>query len=651
MKKLLSSIFALLIGAGAFAQGFNVQVCVTLSGPPLNAPATATLTYYANGVANTSSVTISNVSLPYTFCFPSYMQLPDSGNYAYASGTVQLSTCAPMFSYSYGQLISGSDSIMVNAQNCNSSASCGVNVSSTAGTTILQATATGTAPFTYSWDGGITYSSANSYTTSGTGTYCVTAMDASGCTSTDCYTYTSGCQGSIVMLTNPNGTDYLYAIADSNNAFGVSYQWSMNGVPISTTGATIYPNAAGNYCVNISYANGCVATACYNYSPGAGGCNVTFIAIQDSLNPNLYYFFANPNGVGPFTYFWTFSNGTTSTAVTPTVLFNSTNTGISWASVTVTDNGGCVSSYSMSLVTTPPSNLCSNGFNAYANYLNGGSAGEVMFMSYAGNSAGTITYSWDFGDGSGGSSSANPTHTYAATGYYNVCLTTMYNGCTYTSCNNVYVDLAWWNSNPFQGNCTAGFIIMPGGSNAAGLLSIVNTSQGSNLLYTWSFGNGFVSNNPLPFTTITNAGVYAICVSIQDTVSGCSDTFCDTITVDSLGNISRSSWNGNIGIYVSGSPQPNAMVGSIALDEATAELSIAPNPSNGNINLNASWAQGTANIQVIDISGKLVYSSMVNTARGQRSVALNMQDLANGSYLVKVISNNKVETAKLVINR
>ena len=66
------------------------------------------------------------------------------------------------------------------------------------------ATATGTAPFTYSWDGGITYSSTSTYTTTGSGTYCVTAMDATGCTSTGSTTlYVNNTAGVTISVTTP----------------------------------------------------------------------------------------------------------------------------------------------------------------------------------------------------------------------------------------------------------------------------------------------------------------------------------------------------------------------------------------------------------------------------------------------------------------
>jgi hypothetical protein len=48
-----------------------------------------------------------------------------------------------------------------------------------------------------------------------------------------------------------------------------------------------------------------------------------------------------------------------------------------------------------------------------------------------------LSYSWNWGDGSPNSSGAAPTHTYAAAGYYNICLTiTDAVGCTSSYCDN-----------------------------------------------------------------------------------------------------------------------------------------------------------------------------------------------------------------------
>lgn len=723
MKKLINLAFALLISASAFAQGYNVQVCVNITGPQPNAPIVASLTYYNNnGVAITMLDTLINIQLPYTHCFPSYLQMPDTGIFAYTNGFVQLSTCAPAIVYNYAQGITGNSTITVNAQNCASAGNCTASISLIQGTTILQATGSGFSLLSYSWDGGLSFSTNPQFTMNGPGTYCVIVQDGNGCTATDCYTYNapptcdaiinitgsgpytltasgtgvaplnyqwstgdisqvisatttgsycltitdatgcvdtacvyltvgSNCSTYIIESTDPSGLNYLTAIVDSNFSGIATFDWSLNGAPIAgAINAQIAPTTPGTYCVNVNYNNGCIATNCYQFNPGnpVGGCSVVATAVPDSSNANTYTFYTFPTGTPAFSYSWIFSDGTTSTQINPTVNFNN-NGGPNWANVTVTDSTGCVSSYCILLPIIPPTGNCSSGFNSYSNYQFG-NPGEVYFQSYIQNSNPVgASYSWSFGDGST-STLENPQHTYAASGFYNVCLTTTFNGCTYTSCSNEYVDLLWWNNNPFQGNCSAGFMILTNQVNSAGLINIINTSQGNNLFYTWSFGNGFISNNPLPFTTINNPGVYEICVSILDTLNNCGDTFCDTITIDSLGNVYRADMSGNIGILVSGTPQPNALLTTFDIKDEANEIAIIPNPSNGIFSLNTNWIQGASSIQIIDITGKLVQTQTINTTKGQKSVSLNLQDVADGSYLVRVVSNQRVQTVKLLLN-
>lgn len=502
-KRLLNLMIALFASVTAFAQGYNVEVCVNLTGPQPNAPIVVTLSYYSNGVANTLTQTVANVVLPYTVCFPAYIQNPDSGFFAMAAGSISLSSCSPAQSYNYSQMISGNTTITVNAQNCNS--------------------------------GG------------------------------------------------------------SNTTCGVGAQ-----------------------------------------------------AYADSLNANLVYFMSFPTGTAPYTYSWVFSDGSTSTLQNPSVTF--ANGGVNWGNVTVTDANGCVSSYSVSVQNTPPPPpACFSSISYQANYSSG-NAGEVFFNGYIANSTPMLgTYSWDFGDGST-STQANPQHTYTSSGYYYVCLTTNYNGCTYTSCTSIYVDLTWWNvGNPFQGPCTAGFMIMSSTANGAGLISIVNTSQGNNLSYTWNFGNGFISNNSTPFTTIVNSGIYPICLTISDSTGTCNSIFCDTITVDSLGNVTRAVLPGNIGIFVSGAPQPSTVTG-IENMETNVKFGVSPNPSNGLVTLNTENFIGLTSISVIDLSGKEVYSKSIFAGKGLKNATLDLQHLANGNYMIKVISDSEIKTGKMIIN-
>jgi PKD repeat protein len=283
-----------------------------------------------------------------------------------------------------------------------------------------------------------------------------------------------------------------------------------------------------------------------------------------------------------------------------------------------------------------------------ANY-NTGTPGQIFFQNQSFSFGGITGYQWDFGDNTI-SNQMDPNHTYTASGYYNVCLTiTGSTGCTSTWCNSVYVDLAWWGGNPFQGNCTAGFLIFPGPANG-GMINIVNTSQGNFVYYTWDFGNGIISNSANPFITYNASGTYPICLTILDSMSGCTDTFCDTITIDSLGMVTRSLLNGNIGVRVSSTAQPNNLL-SIQAENKTAEIMIAPNPSNGLITLSNLKMEGVIWAEVIDLSGKVVFNQQLNSSKGINSCHIDLSHLANGTYFLRTTDNVGVNTTRLVIQK
>ena len=573
MKKIFTLFAAMMLSIGAFAQvGYNVTVCVNLTGPAVNTPITAILTYYANGGSNSITQTINAGATPINFCFPAYLHVPDSGNTAFVYGTIQLSNCNPSNTVSYSQMITADATINVNVQNCSALGGCGVSISPVLGSTMVQANATGVAPFTYSWDGGITYTSNNTYSPNGANFVCVTVIDFTGCQATDCDTL-----GSL----NPT-------------------------------------------------------------------CSVYASAIPDSSNPGYVFFNCFPNGTGPYTYNWLFSDGSASSAQNPYLNLNN-NTGVNWGFVTVTDANGCVSYYSVSVVLPNNNNNCNAYFSMAANYSTG-TPGEIFFQDQSFATGGVQSYAWDFGDNSS-STQANPNHTYAAAGYYNVCLTvTGSNGCTATWCTNTYVNPAWWNSSPFQGSCTAGFLIIPGPANA-GMVNIINTSQGNNLDYIWDFGNGTTATGATPFFSYTNSGTYQICLTIIDSSANCLDTFCDTITIDSLGNVSRSPISGNVGVVVHATAQPNDLLSVSQINNAT-ELMIAPNPSNGLVTLTANWNEaGNVNVEVIDISGKLVYAQSVKVNKGNSKTTIDLGQLTAGSYLFRTISNDTISTSRLMIQK
>jgi len=638
MKHLFTFFAAVMFSATVMAQGYNIQICVQLSGPPMNGPMTFSHSYMTGGMTNTQTFTVQPTTLPYTFCFPAFMALPDSGFFAFVGGTISSPNCNNI---SYTAFTASDTTLNLNYQNCGGSSGACFGTIGAGGpaSNVLTAYSQGVPPYIYAWSTG---ANSQAITVSSSGTYCVTITDANGCVDTACYVYQGGgssCSAGIYAYTDPlTGVTTLYAVEDSS-ASVVSYSWSNN-----QAGASIVPATAGTYCLTIAYSNGCTATSCYNYSPaGSSPCSVTANAFPDSSTMGLVHFYSNPTGTAPYSYVWYFSDGTTSNLANPSHNFGMFNSSVMWAMVEVTDATGCVAYYSF--IIPPFSGIpssCQADFIAYANY-GGGTPGEVSFtdLSNTANLNPPATYSWDFGDGTT-SSLQNPTHVFASTGYYYVCLTiTNTASCMSSYCTTIYVDHTWWNNNPYQGNCTAGYLVFPGQPNA-GMTNIVNTSQGNNLIYNWDFGNGQTATGSTPFVTFSNSGTYLVCLSIEDTVSGCTDTFCDTLFVDSLGFVSRSPLNGNVAVRVSVGPMP-MNVTAIAESVVHSQIAVYPNPGSGL--LNVSDTETGSVIEVFNIQGQRVFSTQ---SRGG-NITLDLTNLPSGSYQLRSFSGEQIRHGRFVI--
>jgi len=177
---------------------------------------------------------------------------------------------------------------------------------------------------TYLWSNGVTTSS---FTTVQSGTYCVTVTRENGCTSTACVEVVNPnptfCVADVEPVNFDNGTTTLAAV-DSAFAPISGYLWS--------TGATtpaIDVTSEGVYCLTITYADGCVASACdtllYDECWSYASAWPTLAGMYVSANTFPTYLDA--------TYLW--SNGETTSG------FNTSVEGT--YCVTVTLENGCTS--------------------------------------------------------------------------------------------------------------------------------------------------------------------------------------------------------------------------------------------------------------------------------------------------------------------
>jgi len=159
-----------------------------------------------------------------------------------------------------------------------------------------------------------------------------------------------------------------------------------------------------------------------------------------------------------------------------------------------------------------------------ANFTSTSTGLTASFTDTSTDSDGTIaSRSWSFGD-STSSTSANPSHTYAAAGTYNVALTVTDNaGATNTVTKAVTVTAAS-NANPIANfsfttsNLTASFT------------DSSTDSDGTIASRSWNFGDSTTSTVASPSHAYAAAGTYTVALTVTDN-AGATNTVSKAVTV------------------------------------------------------------------------------------------------------------------------
>ena len=141
------------------------------------------------------------------------------------------------------------------------------------------------------------------------------------------------------------------------------------------------------------------------------------------------------------------------------------------------------------------------------------------------NSVGeNLSYYWDFSDGTI-AYDAEPSHSFADDGYYDVCLTIQ----SSDSCNDTYCDTIII-GNPYP-QCEADFsYYLDSTANCLYCYQFNDASSFDAILWNWDFGDGYSSNLQNPVHTYQNAGVYSVELIIT-TSDGCISSTYKTVKV------------------------------------------------------------------------------------------------------------------------
>jgi PKD repeat protein len=455
----------------------------------------------------------------------------------------------------------------------------------------------------------------HTYTANGIYTVCLTITtslpNGTACTATVCATTTI----TNVSTTAPCNAAFTHTMSSTNSFNFVStstpsaanaiYQWSFGDGNFSTmSNPTHTYTASGVYTVCLIYSVGnspatfCSDTVCQVVTAQVNQIPCTASFTYTSNPNNTYSFTSTSQAPAGYTYLWSFGNG--NTGLGTTVTHNYATNGTYNVCLVILDslNNMCDSACQTIVVGNVPVTCAAD----YSFVTNGTS---VVFTNNTTVSNGAAyTSAWYFGDGFT-STAANPSHTYTSQGTYTVCLVIISaNNCIDSICKVVTVTA--------PGGCQASFNSSVNQCSA----TFTNTSTGNATNGYWYFGSGA----PIQLTganqTVTqnfNAnGVYNACLVIFTPGTTCSDTSCVPVVIFNC---------------------------PTSIDDAgwAKEVSLAPNPTKGLIQLNLSVQKSMdTRVQVLDALGRVLISDNYQLSFGKNSITLNTMDFPKGTYLVRI---------------
>ena len=287
---------------------------------------------------------------------------------------------------------------------------------------------------------------------------------------------------------------------------------------ISSAGTT----CLDTFCTNVTIAGiptGCVANASFTNT--------------SNLNNAIFTNTSSCTGCTSSTYIWDFGDGSANSTQTNTTHAYATSGlyTVCLYMTSVTSTGAiCLDTICNNVNIGSPTGCTSNA--GYTSTV----SGPIVNFTNNSNCVNCVSsvYTWDFGDGSPTSNLTSPTHTYAASGTYNVCLymsssTTSGTTCLDTICNQISVTVP-------PPPCPANAAFTTGTVGSTTTFTNTSTCVGcTSSTYVWNFGDASpTSNVTSPVHTYVSGGVYTVCLymtSVSSTGTTCMDTLCQTVTI------------------------------------------------------------------------------------------------------------------------
>ena len=203
-----------------------------------------------------------------------------------------------------------------------------------------------------------------------------------------------------------------------------------------------------------------------------------------------------------------------------------------------------------------------------------------------------------------------------------------------------------------EGECDASFVVVQAfdtDSNAiANELFVYVLGYDEDNDFYWDFGDEGSSTDPLPTWDYETDGPYVLCLTVTGEDSTCTDTFCFSLSVDSLG------WFDGIqgGFSITALPGDPGMVARVDSPKRTLETPVVyPNPSiHGELSIQWSSSQpGPAEVEVMDLTGKVVFRHQHACTSGTQLLQLT-PEVGAGLHLVRLKQGGVQRTVKWLVH-
>lgn len=463
------------------------------------------------------------------------------------------------------------------------------------------------------------------------------AVYAGGCTARAYYTQ----NGNTVTFYNDSSSSYsgnhtlTWHFGDRTTGSGDQVSHTYNSSGTFNACLVIYDSAsqcADSTCFTITISN----------NNGGNNCNASFSYGVDSANSLKHFFSGSAPGAG-LTPHWTIYDANTKNYTGQNIVHTFSGSGTYNVTYSLIDSIGDTCDFVTKTVTINNNGGGNSGGGCNASFTSNVDSSNSLRYHFAGSapSAGGSA-SWTIWENGFVSkySGQNATHTFSAAGTYQV-------GYTLEDSNGSICDTASQlitvtNNTP---SCKASFYVALDSNNKFNLY-LVNNSTGTtpNTRYSWDFGDGTTSNAQYPTHQYTNFGLYTICLTISDSNTNCYSTYCDSVGLDSNGNILKTS---GFGITVI----DEAMLG-VEEPSMFTGVNVYPNPSSGKFTFAIDSKKGAnMTIQVMNSMGQVVAVNETYLTVGSNKTQLDLSSLNDGLYFVNLRAGDEVKSVRLYLAR